>query len=255
MLCPKCTVNAWLTQTRSFTRFAPSTHPKVQLGNHEYDHLSGGGKDRTNKEETETGWNPFWGNFGHDSHGECGVPTLNRFRMPGPWGGGNDGKIRNDGSDGNTRTGGAQIIDPWYAFASGPVTFLMISSEHSWLGGSPQLLWMEQTLAAVNRTATPWVVVAGHRPMYTSEGPAPQDHLVSMYMREHMDGLLSKYRVNLMYGLTCTRPQPNLPHAAPRTPMRTSSRIHSALSHKTRTVLGPSPTLATLATLASLASP
>jgi acid phosphatase type 7 len=32
-----------------------------------------------------------------------------------------------------------------------------------------QLAWLEADLAAVNRSKTPWVIVAGHRPWYVSE--------------------------------------------------------------------------------------
>ena len=46
--------------------------------------------------------------------------------------------------------------------------------------------------------STPWIVVGGHRPMYTSEGPAPGDHLLSLYMREHLDSMFAKHKVNLM---------------------------------------------------------
>merc|ERR1719487_1192414 len=130
----------------------------VGLGNHEYDHLTGGnGKDKTVPQPQPTpgedsGFKPFWGNFGDDSKGECGVPTMNRFTMPGPW---------------------AAAHRPWYTFASGPVTFVMFSTEHDWQKGSEQYKWLQATLTAVDRKATPWVVVAGHRPMYTSESPTP----------------------------------------------------------------------------------
>jgi len=88
--------------------------------------------------------------------------------------------------------------EPWYSFASGPVFFIMFSTEHDWTNGSPQWRWMDETLSAVDRDVTPWIVIGGHRPMYTSEGPAPGDHLLSLYMREHMDSMLAKHKVNLM---------------------------------------------------------
>ena len=38
-----------------------------------------------------------------------------------------------------------------------------------WEPSTESYKWLEQDLAAVNRTATPWVVIAGHRTMYTSD--------------------------------------------------------------------------------------
>ena len=50
------------------------------IGNHEQDHLSGGSKDPSGA--PGEGWHPWWGNFGDDSGGECGVPMYYRFHMP-----------------------------------------------------------------------------------------------------------------------------------------------------------------------------
>ena len=45
----------------------------------------------------------------------------------------------------------------------------MMSTENNFTAGSPQYKWMENDLKSVNRTLTPWVVIAGHRPMYSSQ--------------------------------------------------------------------------------------
>ena len=52
----------------------------VGIGNHEQDHKSGGSKDPSGA--PGEGWHPWWGNFGDDSGGECGVPMYYRFHMP-----------------------------------------------------------------------------------------------------------------------------------------------------------------------------
>jgi len=52
----------------------------VGMGNHEQDHTSGGSKDPSGA--PGEGWHPWWGNFGDDSGGECGVPMYHRFHMP-----------------------------------------------------------------------------------------------------------------------------------------------------------------------------
>ena len=56
-----------------------------------------------------------------------------------------------------------------YSFDYASVHFIMMSTEHNFTQGSPQYEWMEQDLKNVNRSLTPWVVMAGHRAMYTSQ--------------------------------------------------------------------------------------
>ena len=46
---------------------------------------------------------------------------------------------------------------------------MMMSTEHNFTQGSPQYEWMEKDLKNVNRSLTPWIVIAGHRAMYTSQ--------------------------------------------------------------------------------------
>jgi hypothetical protein len=78
--------------------------------------------------------------------GECGVHLFHRFHMP---------------DNGNSVF--------WYAFGSNNLWMITLSTEHSLEAGSLQRAWFEAQLSAVNRTAFPWLVVAMHRPMYTSE--------------------------------------------------------------------------------------
>ncbi|KAL9249440.1 putative inactive purple acid phosphatase 24 [Drosera capensis] len=80
-----------------------------------------------------------------DSGGECGVPYETYFPMPTP------GKDK-----------------PWYSIEMGPVHFTVISTEHDWRVGTEQYNWIQSDLASVNRANTPWLIFAGHRPMYTS---------------------------------------------------------------------------------------
>ena len=92
-------------------------------------------------------WRPSWWDGDVDSRGECGVGTERRFRCP---------------SNGN------RIF--WYYFKTGSVTVVMLSSEHDLSPGAPQGQFLESTLAAVNRSETPWVVVSLHRQMYSMTG-------------------------------------------------------------------------------------
>lgn len=50
----------------------------------------------------------------------------------------------------------------------GPVHFIMMDTEMSAYNGSEQLYWMITDLQSVDRSVTPWVIVMGHRPMYSS---------------------------------------------------------------------------------------
>ena len=38
--------------------------------------------------------------------------------------------------------------------------------EHHFTEGSPQHLWLQQDMSAVDRSRTPWLVLVGHRPVY-----------------------------------------------------------------------------------------
>ncbi|KAL3701603.1 hypothetical protein R1sor_019625 [Riccia sorocarpa] len=108
--------------------FASRVSYMTAIGNHERDH-------------------PLSGSYyeGTDSGGECGIPYYNYFPMP------------SQGQD-----------KPWYSLESGPIHFTIASSEHDWTEGSEQYKWLQTDLASVNRTRTPWVIYAGHRPMYSS---------------------------------------------------------------------------------------
>ena len=56
-----------------------------------------------------------------------------------------------------------------YSYDYGLVHFIMMSTEHDMGNKSKQYKWLENDLKKVNRTKTPWTILAGHRPMYTSE--------------------------------------------------------------------------------------
>jgi hypothetical protein len=176
---------------------------QVSVGNHEFDYdwNATGGSDPSG--DQPGGWHPgrsnnrSWGNFGDDSRGECGVPTSARFNGTGTAaarlsaGRGSDAgsaAVADDGSNGIY----------WYSFDEGGVHVVMMSSEHDWRNGSVQQAWVERDLAAVNRTATPWIVLATHRMMYTTQLLEAGDYAVSLALRAHCEHLLRRYKVNLM---------------------------------------------------------
>ncbi|EDO47589.1 predicted protein, partial [Nematostella vectensis] len=145
----------------------------VGIGNHEQDHVSGGEKDPSGA--PGEGFHPWFAPslFHTDSGGECGVPMYHRFHMP---------------DNGNHVW--------WYSFNYGSLHYIMMSTEHNFTRGSRQYKWIENDLRNVDRSVTPWVLIGGHRAMYTSQ-KYYGDYMLSLGMRHHMDDLLNKYQVDL----------------------------------------------------------
>jgi 3',5'-cyclic AMP phosphodiesterase CpdA len=122
----------------------------------------------------------------------------NHFRMPG------------------AKSGGTGNF--WYSFDNGMVHFIQLDTEtdlgHGFIGpdeiggtenegASPvnatmdaQALWLEADLVAINRTKTPWVIVAGHRPWYLSN--ANTSKTICWTCKDVFEPLLIKYKVDLV---------------------------------------------------------
>lgn len=145
----------------------------IGIGNHEQDYMSNRKGIRDPSGDKADGFHPSWGNYGHDSGGECGVPVLHRFHMPD-----NGNKIW------------------WYSFKYGAVHFVFMSTEHNFTAGTKQYQWLERDMRSVDRSVTPWLIFVGHRPMYTSE-MYPKDHKVANHIQEGLEDLLYKYNVDL----------------------------------------------------------
>jgi len=138
----------------------------VSIGNHEFDFL-------------KQSWRPPWSDYGNDSGGECGRPYFLRFHMP--------------------QTSGPYAPPDrnlWYVINHGPIHYVMLSTEHNFLEGSDQWNWLQNDLANVDRAKTPWVIVTGHRPMYSSDIGALKD-VQNAKMRSAIEPLLVKYKVDL----------------------------------------------------------
>lgn len=119
-----------------------------------------------------------------DSGGECGIPYYQRFIMPG------------SSVFANTVS--------WYSFNYGNVHVIVMSTEMEFMPNSPQYLWLENDLQTVNRSATPWVVLSGHRPMYVDCVNSTDQagvQTVAEELRTWIEPMFVKYRVNLaMWG-------------------------------------------------------
>ena len=141
---------------------------------------------------------PAWFDGRVDSNGECGVATLQRFRAP--------------------QSAGSNAV-VWYTFALGSVTVVTLSSEHSSAPDSAQGQFLERTLAAVDRSLTPWVVVTHHRHMYDAAGvetevqagflawlePVFARHGVDLVLMGHLH---SAQRTCQVFNGTCTKGAP-----------------------------------------------
>jgi hypothetical protein len=141
---------------------------------------------------------------GKDSGGECGVPYERRFFMPRP-----------------------SLDQPWYSVSYGNIHFILMSTEHDWSKGSDQAIFLEHQLLLVNRSQTPWLVFAGHRPMYVDsvENLYPSsDQVVASHLRRDIEYLLRLYEVDLaMWGHN---------HSYQRTcPVFNEKCVHSGTTH------------------------
>ncbi|XWS23116.1 hypothetical protein CRYUN_Cryun29cG0093700 [Craigia yunnanensis] len=144
----------------------------VCIGNHEYDWPS-------------QPWKPEWSSsiYGTDGGGECGVPYSLRFNMPG-----------NSSEPTGTRAPATRNL--YYSFDMGPVHFVYMSTETNFLPGSSQYNFLKHDLESVDQTKTPFLVVQGHRPMYTTSYES-RDAPLRERMLEHLEPLFVKNNVTL----------------------------------------------------------
>lgn len=84
----------------------------------------------------------------------------------------------------------------YWAIEHGPATFIMMNTEFACGPGSDQYTFFEDTLKAVDRSITPWIVFLGHRPMYyvdDSKAGGARDPLFGAF-----EPLMLQYKVDLM---------------------------------------------------------
>lgn len=109
---------------------------------------------------------------------------LARFRNPLPWGGTPDN---------------IESAVFWFSLDYGRVHFIFMSTEHSYSPGSAQRAWIEQDLAKAdsNRANVPWVILTGHRPMYSSDTNEADSHEPGAVFQTLMEPLMHMYHVDL----------------------------------------------------------
>ncbi|XP_027347832.1 probable inactive purple acid phosphatase 9 [Abrus precatorius] len=165
---------AWLWD-HFFTQIEPVSTKvpyHVCIGNHEYNWPL-------------QPWKPDWASYGKDGGGECGVPYSLRFNMPG-------------NSSEPTGTAAPPTKNLYYSFDMGAVHFMYISTETNFLPGSNQYNFLKHDLESVDRSKTPFVVVQGHRPMYTTSHEN-RDAGLRGKMLVHLEPLLVNNNVTLAF--------------------------------------------------------
>ena len=85
----------------------------------------------------------------------------------------------------------------WYSFDVGPVHVVYFSTEHDFRRASIQYNWLEQDLRSVNRSRTPWLIVGGHRHMYTSEVESTEEGEIRLMLQMSLEPMFYQYHVDL----------------------------------------------------------
>ena len=88
--------------------------------------------------------------------------------------------------------------DFWHSFDYGGVHFIGISTEHPYYEGTDQLQWIKEDLATANanRENVHWIVIYGHKPLYTSHGhPTHDDTMIEL--RTLLEPILFENSVDL----------------------------------------------------------
>lgn len=143
-------------------------------GNHEFDYVTSSARPGGGDPSGQPHFTPPWSNYADDSRGECGVPLSRRYHMP---------------ENGNGLF--------WYSFDHGPVHVAVVSCEHNFTAGSPMARWLDADLAAVDRSRTPWLLVAGHRPMYNSELNYTSDQTMALRLRAGLEPVMHRHGVDI----------------------------------------------------------
>jgi len=134
-----------------------------------------------------------------DSGGECGVPTQSRFHMPTCERPNTQPCVSSPrpashvelSIDAPGPVPASPADDGWYSLSQASCHFLVLNTEMPSSNGSRQFSFVEADLAAVDRRLTPWVVVLGHRQMYSGDAMTPQNGLADL------EPLLFRYHVDL----------------------------------------------------------
>jgi len=86
----------------------------------------------------------------------------------------------------------------FYSFETASAHIIFLNPYSTTDTESNQYKWFESDLQSINRTVTPWVIVVMHCPWYSSNADH-QYEKQTVLMREFMEPLFYKYRVNIAF--------------------------------------------------------
>jgi hypothetical protein len=86
---------------------------------------------------------------------------------------------------------------PWYDFDFGGAHFVVISTEHDLTTGSTQYEFIVNSLQNVDHDQTPWIIMAGHRPMYTVSSQDLKEQNITDTLQANLEPLFRIYEVDL----------------------------------------------------------
>mmetsp|Transcript_3015 Transcript_3015/g.5674 ORF Transcript_3015/g.5674 Transcript_3015/m.5674 type:complete len:613 (-) Transcript_3015:1683-3521(-) len=135
----------------------------------------------------------YSGNFanGTDSGGECGMPYITFFPFASQ-----NYSLSDKTPTGIVHSSGNQ--NPWYSYDNGLAHITVMSSEHEFTKGSEQYKWLKADLQSVNRSATPWSIFLGHRPMYLSTNDHYDDAMMTL-LQDNIEPLLASYNIDMAF--------------------------------------------------------
>jgi len=131
------------------------------------------------QEESFANHVPFLATYGnHDFDAGDSGAFINRFRNP---------------------QGGNGYQNFYWSYTHGPIKFVSMCTEVAlvpeicdYAPGSAQYQWLENEFRSINRTETPWLILGGHRPMYSSDKATDSGPL-----QLFIEPLLKQYNVDL----------------------------------------------------------
>ena len=86
-----------------------------------------------------------------------------------------------------------------FSWPYGPAYFISFDTEHDFSAGSPQIAWLEATLAGVDRAVHPWLFVSMHHPVLSSDSDEVGDHTPGGPLSLVLTPLFAKYEVDVVF--------------------------------------------------------
>lgn len=86
----------------------------------------------------------------------------------------------------------------YYYYDFAPARFVALNTEEDYSKGSAQWTWLDATLAATDRAATPWLFVSLHRPVLSADADEAGAHVPGSPLSVALEPLMLKYKVDVV---------------------------------------------------------